>query len=58
VFEEEYVTLHQTTFNKISKKLLIEKLKLKDKKVVEKWNSDIDIQGVIPSKVMEFNEAM
>jgi hypothetical protein len=57
VFEEEFVTLHHVTFNKSSKKLLIEKVNLKNKKVVEKWNSEIDIQGVKPSKVMEFHEA-
>jgi hypothetical protein len=46
-----------TTFNKESKKLLIEKINLKNKKVVEKWNSEIDLQGVKPSKVMQFHEA-
>jgi hypothetical protein len=35
VFEEESVTLHHVTFNKESKKLLIEKINLKNKKVVE-----------------------
>jgi hypothetical protein len=57
VFEEEYVTFHHTTFNKESKNSLIEKINLKNKKVVEKWNSEIDLQGVTPSKVMQFHEA-
>jgi hypothetical protein len=30
---------------------------LKNKKVVEKWNSKIELQGVRPSKVMKFHEA-
>jgi hypothetical protein len=57
IFEEESVTLHHMDFNKESKKLLIEKINLKNKKVVEKWNSEIDLQGVKPSKVMQFHEA-
>jgi hypothetical protein len=36
--------------------LLIEKVNLKNKKVSEKWKSEIDFQGVKPSKVMEFHE--
>jgi hypothetical protein len=34
VFEEELVTLHHASFNKNSKKLQIEKVNLKNKKVV------------------------
>jgi hypothetical protein len=49
--------LHHGTFNKESKKLLIEKINLKTKKVIEKWNSDIDLHNVKPSKVMQFYEA-
>jgi hypothetical protein len=37
--------------------LLIEKVNLKNKKVLKKWKSEIDFQGVKPSKVMEFHEA-
>jgi hypothetical protein len=48
VFEEEYVTLHHVAFNKESKKLLIDKINLKNKKVPEKLNSNIDLQGVRP----------
>jgi hypothetical protein len=36
VFEEESVTLHHVTYNKNSKKLLIEKVNLRNKKVSEK----------------------
>jgi hypothetical protein len=36
------------TYNKNSKKLLIEKVNLKNKKVSEKWKSEIDFQGVKP----------
>jgi hypothetical protein len=57
VFEEEYVTLHHVAFNPSSKKLQIEKVNMKNKKVVEKWNSEIDIVGVKPSKVLEFHQA-
>jgi hypothetical protein len=48
--------LHHTTYNKNSKKLLIEKVNLKNKKASEKWKSEIDFQGVKPLKFMEFHE--
>jgi len=47
VFEEEFVTLHHTTYNR-NKKLLIEKVKLRKKKVFEKWKSQIDFKGETP----------
>jgi len=58
VFEEEYVTFNHVAFNKQSKKLLIEKINLKNKNFVEKWNSKIDLQRVRPSKFMQFHEAI
>jgi hypothetical protein len=57
IFEEESLTLHHATFNKNSRKLVIEKVNSKNKKIQEKWNSKFDFQGVPPSKVMEFHEA-
>jgi hypothetical protein len=54
---KESVTLHHASFSKGSQKLLIENFNLKNKKVVEKWNFEIDLQGVIPSKVMQFHKA-
>jgi hypothetical protein len=37
--------------------LQIEKVNLKNKKVVEKWNSEIDIVRVKPSNVLKFHLA-
>jgi hypothetical protein len=54
IFEEEFVTLHHAAYNKESKKLLIEKINLKNKKVVEKWNSEIDLHGVNPQRSCNF----
>jgi len=48
IFEEESVTLHHTAYHKSSKKLLIEKVNMKNKKVSEKWKLEIDFQGVAP----------
>jgi hypothetical protein len=48
IFEEESVTLHHTAYNRSSKKLLIEKVNTKNKKVSEKWKSTIDFNGVAP----------
>jgi len=57
IFEEEYLTFHHATFNKNSKKLLIEKVNLKDKNVSGKWKSEINFHGVKPSKIVQFHEA-
>jgi hypothetical protein len=57
IFEEESLTLHHATFNKNSRKLVIEKINAKNKKIQEKWNSEFDFHGVPPSKVIEFHEA-
>jgi hypothetical protein len=39
IFEEESLTLHRATFNKNSRKLVIENVNSKNKKIQEKWNS-------------------
>jgi hypothetical protein len=57
IFEEDSLTLHHSTFNKNSIKLVIEKVNSKNNKIQEKWNSKFDFQGVPPYKVMEFHEA-
>jgi hypothetical protein len=38
VFEEEFVTLHHAKYDKQSKKLQIERVNLKDKRVTGKWS--------------------
>jgi hypothetical protein len=48
--------LHNTTYNKNSKKFLIQKVNMKNKKAYEKWKLEIDFQGVKPLKFMEFHE--
>jgi hypothetical protein len=48
IFEGESVTLHHTDYNTSSKKLLIEKVNIKNKKVSEKCKSKIDFNGVSP----------
>jgi hypothetical protein len=40
-----------------SNNLLIEKVKMKNKKVAEKWKSKIDFQGVPPSKIVQLHDA-
>jgi hypothetical protein len=54
IFEEESVTLHHMTYHKNSKKLLIEKVNLKNKKVSEKWKSEINFHGFHPKKSYNF----
>jgi len=48
IFEEEYVTLHHTTYHNNAKKKFIEKVNLKNKRVSEKLKSEIDFHGVQP----------
>jgi hypothetical protein len=57
IFKEDSVTLHHTTDNRNSKKMLIQKVNMKNKKVFEKWNLEIDFNGVAPSKIVQFDEA-
>jgi hypothetical protein len=45
------------TYNRSSKKLLIEKVNMKNKKMSEKWKSEIDFHEVSPSKIVQFHEA-
>jgi hypothetical protein len=56
IFEEEFVTLHHVAYHKNSKNLLIEKVNMKNKKVVEIWKSEIDFHGVSLSKIVQFHD--
>jgi hypothetical protein len=48
IFEEEYVTLHHTTYNHESKHLLLEKFNTKNKRSSERWKYSTDFDGVAP----------
>jgi hypothetical protein len=52
------LTLHHATFNKNSRKLVLEKVNAKNKNIQEKCNSKFDFKGVLPSKVVEFHDAI
>jgi hypothetical protein len=43
-------------YNINAKKILIEKVNTKNKKVFEKWKSKIDFHRVAPSKIVQFHE--
>jgi hypothetical protein len=57
IFEEESLTLHSALFNKVSKKLVIEKIHAKNKKVQGKLSLKLDLNGVPPSKIVQIHEA-
>jgi hypothetical protein len=57
IFEEESVTLHHVTYNRETKKLLLEKVNTKNKKSSERWKYSIDLDGVAPSKIADFHGA-
>jgi len=56
LFEEEYLTLHSASFNKGSKKFVIEKIHEKIKNVQGKLSSELDLNGVPPSKIVQIHE--
>jgi len=56
VFEEESLNLHSAKFDKNSRKLVIEKVNEKNKKVQGKLNSVLDFNGVLPSKIVQIRE--
>jgi hypothetical protein len=57
IFEEEYVILHHASYNCESMKLLLEKVKTKNKRSSKRWKYSIYLNGLTPSKIAEFHEA-
>jgi hypothetical protein len=55
IFEEESGTLNHATYNRETKKLIIEKVNTKNKKSSERWKSSIDYDGVAPQKILDFH---
>jgi hypothetical protein len=47
--------LHNTKYNKEAKKLQIEKNHVKNKKVTEKWSSEVDVSIVGPSGILKLH---
>ena len=58
LFEEESMTLHCSLFDRCSKKLVIEKIHAKNKKVQGKLSSELDLNGVPSSKIVQIHEAI
>jgi hypothetical protein len=49
------LTLHNAQYNKEEKKLQIEKVHIKNKKITQKWNSKVDVSGVRPSGLLKLH---
>jgi hypothetical protein len=58
IFEEEFSTLQHATYNRETKKLLLEKNNTKNKKSSEQWKYSIDLDGLSPSKIVGFHRAI
>ena len=58
IFEEESVTLHHADYNSETKKLLLEKVNNKNKNSYERLKSSIGLDGVAPSKIVDFHGAI
>jgi hypothetical protein len=50
--------LHNALFDKSTKKLVLEKVHLKNKKVQGKSSSEFDLNGVPPSRIVRIDEAL
>jgi hypothetical protein len=55
IFEEQSLTLHNAKYNKEEKKLQIEKVHVKNKKVTQTWNSEVDVSGVGPLGLLKLH---
>jgi hypothetical protein len=55
IFEEQSLTLHNAKYNKEERKLQIEKVHVKNKKVTKTWNSKVDVSGVGPSGLLKLH---
>jgi hypothetical protein len=54
-FEDKSLTLHNAQYNNEAKKLQIEKVKVKNKKVAQNLNSNVNVSGVGPSRILKLH---
>jgi hypothetical protein len=57
LFEQHSLTLHNTQYNKHERKLHIDKVSVKNRKVVHKSRSVVDVSGVGPSGLMKLHHS-
>jgi hypothetical protein len=57
LFEEEYITLHNSLFDKNSMKLFFERIHSKNKKVQGRSSLEVDLKGIPLSKIVQIHEA-
>jgi hypothetical protein len=57
IFEEKSIKIHHSRYDIQSKKLHIKRVSRKDKKVTEKWSSEVEIKCLKPSGVLKGYEA-
>jgi hypothetical protein len=55
LFEEQSLTLHNSQYNKEEKKLQIEKVSVKNNKVIQKKSSEVDVSGVRPFGLLKLH---
>jgi hypothetical protein len=49
------LTFPNSHYNKEEKNLEIEKINVKNKKVIQKWTSEVDVLGVRPSRLLKLH---
>jgi hypothetical protein len=52
------MTFHSSMFGKSSNKLVLKRIHSKNKKVQGKLNFELDLNGVLPSRIVQVHEAM
>jgi hypothetical protein len=57
-FDNQSLTLHNTQYKRHEKKLQIERVSVKHKKVVHKLRSVVDVSGVAPSELMQLHHSI
>jgi hypothetical protein len=58
VFEQHSLTLHNTQYHKNQRKLCIEKVSVKNRKVIHHSTDDLDVSGIGPSALMELHQCI
>lgn len=56
-FEDDSVTLHHSSYQKYTRQLLLQRVRVKGKQVTKKWSSVIEIKNANPNDVMELHQA-
>lgn len=55
VFEDEFLTLHRARYQKDTRNILLQHVRIKVNHITNKWGLQIEIKNAIPSDVMDLH---